>query len=87
MRTFVAILASVIALTACSGISDEDRSTAEDFCAGEGEFGWEGGMGLSEYDDPEGFDRCVEDAAKVADCLDETIYTDSFEPALPESCD
>jgi hypothetical protein len=86
MRKIGAALLLAAMLTGCSGVSDEDRQKAEDFCAGEGDRVWDGGMGIDRYENPEGFDRCVEDAAPVADCLDEAKGSGSLPPLIPESC-
>ena len=85
----VAAVALTISLSACGGEpegpSEKDLQYAQDFCGGEGEFIWNGGMGIDEYENTEGFDRCVEDAVKVVDCLGPS--SKAMEPWIPPNCD
>lgn len=75
----LAALVLLLALTACGGDgpSESDKKAAEDFCARE--------MLIDKYENPDGFDRCVEDAAKVTDCLDTPAST--LNPWIPPNCD
>lgn len=68
------------------GPSDQDRQRAEDFCASEGQFDWGRGMSIDRYENPEGFDRCVDDAVKVVDCLD-TPAKSGGDAWVPRNCD
>lgn len=81
-------IALMLALFGCGGdsYSAKDRQRAEDFCGSAGHFDWGRGMGIDKYENPDGFDRCVSDAVKVADCLD-TPAKSGVEAWVPESCD
>jgi hypothetical protein len=43
-------------------------------------------MGMDKYENPAGFDACVDDAALVADCLDEAAAKHHSSPWIPEGC-
>lgn len=87
MRALGPLAALLLVLTGCGGgdsPSDEDLRIAEDFCAGAGEY-LLNGMGIDKYENSEGYDRCVEDAAKVTECLDTPAAAAT--PWVPANCD
>lgn len=64
MRTLaLSVTVLVFLLTSCGedGPTEDEIREAEAFCTSQ--------MGLEEYEDSVGFDRCVDDAAKVTECL------------------
>lgn len=78
MRYLTAVVLLAVTLTACGddGPSKENQEAAGSFCADY--------MGLDKYDNPEGFDRCVDDVIPVLNCLDPSKSART--PWIPDDC-